>query len=117
MRTPTTTRQSLIQRIVDQTGLQKKTVQDVVDQFLEGLIEDLAQGHRIEFRDFGVFDVIERAPRRAQNPSTLERVDVPARKVVRFRSGRRMTDLVAESKTPEPPAPEPESPKKPDSPF
>lgn len=122
MRPPTVTRQHLVQRIADQTGLQKKSVQDVIDRFLAEMADELEKGHRIEFRDFGVFEIVERAPRRAQNPSTLERVDVPSRLQVKFKSGRRLADRVAKSK-PYAPPPEPKAtkpatpPRKKDSPF
>ncbi len=44
----------------------------------------------MEFRDFGVFEIRNRAPRVAQNPKTLERVPVPAKKTVKFKVGRLM---------------------------
>ena len=55
-----------------------------------------ARGHRIEFRDFGVFEVHERQARLAQNPRTLEKVDVPPKRVVKFKPGRVMRDRVGE---------------------
>ena len=62
----------------------------VIQNFLDCIIDELALGHRLEFREFGVFEVKERAARSAQNPRTLERVQVPAKRVVKFKPGRRM---------------------------
>ena len=51
---------------------------------------ELGRGNRLEFRDFGVFEIRDRKPRVAQNPRTLERVQVPAKKVVKFKVGKLM---------------------------
>ena len=59
-------------------------------KFLDEVIEELGRGNRLEFRDFGVFEIRERAARRAQNPKTLEQVEVPAKKTVKFKTGRLM---------------------------
>ena len=56
----------------------------------------LARGNRLEFRDFGVFEIRERAGRVAQNPKTLERVSVPPRKSVRFKIGRLMQQSLSD---------------------
>jgi integration host factor subunit beta len=66
----------------------------VVQGFLDEVINELARGNRLEFRDFGIFDVRERAERVAQNPKTLERVTVPAKRTARFRVGRLMKECV-----------------------
>ena len=58
------------------------------------MIDELTNGNRLEFRDFGVFEVRERAARIAQNPKTLEQVQVPARKAVRFKIGRLMRERI-----------------------
>ncbi|HJP00831.1 MAG TPA: HU family DNA-binding protein, partial [Planctomycetota bacterium] len=50
---------------------------------------------RLEFREFGVFEVRRRSARRAQNPRTLEKVDVEAKRVVKFKVGRLMRERVA----------------------
>jgi integration host factor subunit beta len=72
----------------------KVLVKDVIQCFLDKITDELAKGNRLEFREFGVFEVKERAARRAQNPRTLEKVDVPAKKVVKFKVGRKMRELV-----------------------
>jgi len=48
------------------------------------------KNNRLEFRDFGVFETRTRAARTAQNPKTLERVEVPAKRTVKFKMGRLM---------------------------
>lgn len=90
----TTTKKDLIDRIAQRTGQKRGDVKESIQLFLDEMIDDLKNGNRIEFRDFGVFEVRERAARTAQNPKTLEQVAVPARKAVRFKVGRLMRDSV-----------------------
>ena len=93
---PTTiTKKELVNRIADATGQTKVVVKEIIQRFLDAIIEELGAGHRLEFREFGVLEVKERAARRAQNPRTLEKVDVPAKRVVKFKVGRLMRGRVS----------------------
>lgn len=86
----TTTKKDLIDRIADETQQRRADVKVVVQAFLDNVIKELSKGNRLEFRDFGVFELRDRAPRIAQNPKTLEQVPVPAKKTVKFKLGRLM---------------------------
>jgi integration host factor subunit beta len=86
----TTTKKDLIDRIAEETRQKRTAVKETVQSFLTNVIRELSEGNRLEFRDFGVFEIRERAPRIAQNPKTLERVPVPAKKTVKFKIGRLM---------------------------
>ena len=90
----TTTKKALIDQITEETKEKRSTVKKIVQCFLEKVITELSGGNRLEFRDFGVFEIRERAPRVAQNPKTLERVPVPAKRTVKFKSGRMMKDAM-----------------------
>lgn len=91
----TITKKELVSRIADKTGQTKVITKEVIQLFLDEIIEELGQGNRLEFREFGVFEIKERAARKAQNPRTLEKVFVPAKKVVKFKVGRLMKERVA----------------------
>lgn len=106
-RVPTTTKKDLVNRIAEDSGHTKVVVKDVLQRFLDEIVYELAEGHRLEFREFGVFEVKERKARRAQNPRTLEKVDVPAKRVVKFKVGRLMREKVCEPTLPEPESPPP----------
>ena len=80
-------------------------VKDILQQFLDQIIGEFAVGNRLEFREFGVFEVRERAVRKAQNPRILEKVFVPAKRVVKFKVGRTMRERVCDDH-PAPPDPE-----------
>ena len=90
----TITKKNLIDRIADNTDMKRVAVKQVVQEFLDQVIVELGEGNRLEFRDFGVFEVKTRAPRMAQNPKTLERVPVPSKRTVKFKVGRRMREAL-----------------------
>jgi len=86
----TVTKKELTDRIADALGTKRTLVKQVVQRFLDEIVAELAAGNRLEFRDFGVFEVRTRKPRVAQNPRTLQRVPVPHKATVKFKVGRRM---------------------------
>jgi integration host factor subunit beta len=88
----TVTKKELIDRIADSTRCKRADVKRIVQCFLDHIVEELGRGNRLEFRDFGVFEIKERAARVAQNPKTLQRVPVPAKRTVKFKVGRLLKD-------------------------
>ena len=86
----TITKKELTNRLAQSTQVRTVAVKVIVQNLLEEIIAELAKGNRIEFRGFGVFELREHAPRMAQNPKTLERIHVPAKRTVRFKAGRVM---------------------------
>ena len=88
----TTTKKALIDRIVASTGTKHALAKRVVQQFFDEITSELARGNRLEFRDFGVFETKTTPARMAQNPRTLQKVEVPAKRRVVFRGGRMMKE-------------------------
>jgi integration host factor subunit beta len=98
----TITKKELVNRIADSTRQTKVVVKDILQKFLDEIVTELAAGNRLEFREFGVFEVKDRAARRAQNPRTLQKVEVPAKRVVKFKVGRIMRERIDDIPEPEP---------------
>lgn len=92
----TITKKELIDRIAESTQAKRIVVKRIVQTFLDEVIDELAKENRLEFRDFGVFETRTRAARVAQNPKTLERVQVPSKKTVKFKMGRLMKQKLAQ---------------------
>jgi integration host factor subunit beta len=88
----TVTKKELISRIAERTQAKRVLVKRIIQAFLDEIISELCENNRLEFRDFGVFETRTRAARIAQNPKTLERVDVPAKRTVKFKMGRLMRE-------------------------
>jgi integration host factor subunit beta len=91
----TITKKDLIDRISDATQAKRVVVKRIVQQFLDEVVAELASDNRLEFRDFGVFETRTRTARIAQNPKTLERVQVPAKRSVKFKMGRLLKEKLA----------------------
>lgn len=95
LRMATITKKELIDRIADGTGHRRVQVKKVIQQFLDEVVNELGKGNRLEFRDFGVFETKLRKARKAQNPKTLEPVEVPEKRTVKFKVGRLMKARLA----------------------
>jgi integration host factor subunit beta len=93
----TVTKKELIDRIAERTQAKRVSVKRIIQAFLDEIIKELCENNRLEFRDFGVFETRTRASRVAQNPKTLERVDVPAKRTVKFKMGRLMRENLGAS--------------------
>ncbi len=93
----TITKKELIDRIAEATDSKRVQVKRIVQMFLDQIVDELGEGNRLEFRDFGVFETKVRAARTAQNPKTLERVPVPAKRTIRFKAGRLMKERLTEN--------------------
>lgn len=91
----TVTKKELIDRIAEATQAKRIVVKRIVQNFLDEVINELAADNRLEFRDFGVFETRTRTARVAQNPKTLERVQVPPKRSVKFKMGRLMKEKLS----------------------
>ncbi|MBP7637846.1 MAG: integration host factor subunit beta [Kiritimatiellae bacterium] len=90
------TKRELVAQIASETGLTQLDVFDVVQKALDGIIDALGAGKHVEFREFGVFEVATRKARIGRNPNKPEDVVmIPVRRVVKFKPGKRMRDMLA----------------------
>jgi len=95
----TITKKELIDQIAEKSQAKRVLVKRIIQAFLDEIVTELAKDNRLEFRDFGVFETKRRASRVAQNPKTLQRVEVPSKRTVKFKMGRLMRKhLVAASR-------------------
>lgn len=90
----TMTKRELVMRVASKLGMTQSDVSKIVEGTFETISRTLAHGQRWELRDFGVFEVKTRASRLGRNPRTGDQVPVPERKVVTFRPGKKMKELV-----------------------
>lgn len=102
----TITKKDLVDRIAERSGNKRVVVKRIVQRFLEEIIHELGEGNRLEFRDFGVFEVRARAARIAQNPKTMEKVRVPSKRTVKFKIGRLMKERLYGDEEPTAPRPQ-----------
>jgi nucleoid DNA-binding protein len=84
----TITKRELAESISQKLGSPQTSTKQIIQLFLDLCIEELAKGNRLEFRDFGILTTVERGSRVGRNPKTGATVNVPSKRVVRFKSGR-----------------------------
>ncbi len=88
------TKKEIVKTISEKLGLTQLKTKEIVQQTFDAIVETLLEEKRIELRNFGVFAVKRRKPRKARNPRTGERVDVEAKFVVTFKPGKEMEERV-----------------------
>lgn len=87
-------KQEMINLIASETGVSKAKTRQVVERTFESIIHALVTERRIEFRNFGVFEVKKRNARNTRNPQTGELMAIPERFFVNFKAGKDMDERV-----------------------
>ncbi len=88
------TKKEIVREIADEMELTQLKTKEIVQKTFDAIVDTLVETGRIELRNFGVFEVRQRAARMARNPRTGQRVHVPPKNVVSFKPGKRMEELV-----------------------
>ena len=88
------TKKEIVKTISEEIGMTQLKTKEIVQKTFDAIVETLVEEGRIELRNFGVFEVKKRAARKARNPRTGQRVDVPEKSVVTFKPGKEMEEKV-----------------------
>lgn len=91
------TKADLVEVVAVEIGLTRVDVSEVINCFLKAIKEHLKKGHNIEMRGFGHFRVNTRKAWLARNPATGKPIQVPARKVIHFKSSVNFKRFIAEN--------------------
>lgn len=85
------TKRELVVRISKETNIIQEDVHTVIQKTLDYITEALVNNDHVEFRDFGVFEVTTRKSRIGRNPrKPQDVVQIPERRVVKFKAGKKM---------------------------
>lgn len=90
------TKKEIVKTISEEIGMTQLKTKEIVQKTFNAIVETLVDERRIELRNFGVFEVKKRAARKARNPRTGQRVDVPQKFVITFKPGKEMEEKVRE---------------------
>ncbi|MCG8649744.1 MAG: integration host factor subunit beta [Pirellulales bacterium] len=82
------TKKDIVRTISEEVGLTQQQTKEIVQKTFDAIVDHLIRERRIELRNFGVFEVKPRAARRARNPRTGQKVNVPKKHVVTFKPGK-----------------------------
>jgi DNA-binding protein HU-beta len=77
----------IVRRVAEATDLTQVQAEDVVNAIIDTMKSALQQGDSVIVRRFGTFAVRDKRARMGRNPQTGEEAAIPARRVVRFKSG------------------------------
>lgn len=88
------TKKEIVKTISESIGMTQLKTKEIVQKTFDAIVDTLVEEGRIELRNFGVFEVKKRAARKARNPRTGERVNVPQKFVVTFKPGKEMEEKV-----------------------
>ena len=84
----------LIDSIAGKSGLSKADAAKALDAVVESVTEGLSNGDRIALVGFGSWSVEQRGARTGRNPRTGDAIQIPAKKVVKFKAGAGLSDAV-----------------------
>jgi nucleoid DNA-binding protein len=84
----------LVEEVADQTGLTKRLSREAIDAITSAIADSLAREERVTLVGFGTFQVMERKARRGRNPQTGKELQIPAKKVPKFKAGRGLREAV-----------------------
>ena len=84
----------LVRKIAEKTGMSQAKTRKFLDTFIEVMEEELARGGEVKLLGFGIFRVVKRKGRKGTNPRTRKPIKIPAKKVVKFRAGKKLAEVV-----------------------
>ena len=82
------------EEVANQTGLTKKTSRKAVDAVISAITDSLAREERVTLVGFGTFQVMERKTRKGVNPQTGKTIEIPAKRVPKFRPGKSLREVI-----------------------
>jgi len=85
----------LIEAIATRSNTTKAQAGTMVNGMLDVLQQTLATGNSVQLVGFGTFSVTERAGREGRNPATGKTMTIPAKKVVKFKPGKALSEAAA----------------------
>ena len=86
----TITKDSLVEMVHNEIGLNKREAKELIESFFEQIKQSLEEGNDIKLSGFGNFNLRDKAPRPGRNPKTGEEVTISSRRVVTFKSGLKL---------------------------
>ena len=87
----------LIKRMAEIAEVPKVTAEKLLDAFMQAVEEAIAKGDKVVLVGFGSFQVVKRAEREGRNPRTGEPIKIPAKKVIKFKPGKKLEEAAQKS--------------------
>lgn len=96
------TKKEMVREIAGELEIDQILTKKIVQRCMDGIMQVIQDTGRIELRNFGVFEMKQRAPRKARNPKTNQEVHVPAKRILTFRAGKNVAKKLLSAPIPPP---------------
>jgi nucleoid DNA-binding protein len=103
----------IVKKVAQHLKIRDKEALVIVDSILEAMKKIVAEGGRLEIRDFGVFQTKTRKERLGRNPKDKKEYPIPPRRVVTFKMGKELKLSGEQDLPPDAPTASQESPSQP----
>ena len=90
----TITKKEIADRIAEELKIKQIVSKQIIQSFIDNIIKELVKGNKIELRDFGVLKTTIKKPRVGRNPKSGDVVQVPEKRIVKFKPGKLMREKV-----------------------
>ena len=87
-------KREFIENISESHQITQTAARKALDTLLSTMMETMKQGEKITISGFGSFKVVAKAAQKGRNPQTGQTIIIPARKVVKFKPARKLTERV-----------------------
>jgi DNA-binding protein HU-beta len=84
----------LIEKVAKECGLSKAATDQALNSVLDAITEAVAAGDKVTLIGFGTFSVSARSAREGRNPQTGDTIQIPAKKIVKFKAGSKLSDAM-----------------------
>lgn len=84
----------LISAVAAEAGLSKVDAKKAIEAFVSTITNTLASGDKVALIGFGTFSVTEKSARTGINPATKQTINIPAKKVAKFKAGAELNDKI-----------------------
>ena len=88
------TKQDMINVMAKEARISKAAAGRALEAYIEAVGEELKKTGKLSLVGFGAFSCVQRKARTGRNPKTGRAIDIPSKKVVRFRAGKGLSDVV-----------------------
>jgi DNA-binding protein HU-beta len=87
-------KKELVESIADAADISKAAAEKALNGTLAAIAETLKKGNKVTLVGFGTFSVTKRDARQGRNPQTGATIDIPAKKVAKFKAGSKLTEAI-----------------------
>lgn len=87
-------KKDIVKKIADGAMISQVSAQQFIELFLDTISSALEAGEKVTLVGFGTFSISQRSARTMRNPQTGKNVEVPARKLVKFKAGKKIAEIV-----------------------